>query len=382
MNLKRHLVAAALLLAVAAAACASQADREVTQEEASATASSLGLVPESFALSDRVSPSPTDEASTDATGTASDLSEDEQPGDEERIDPLDIDRPPGYAPFYSHPEQVVESSEDCVRPRKQLSLPPGEFADRYPVIQLAIEGRLQEAHAQDPTLDLEESVSDDILSPLVWALEMHCHELFDWLVDRDILEGDWMERFRYPGKAFWLVSALEYDNVHAVKVLLERGHDANALDGHGDTTRDGAGWPMLYFARSAEAVQLLLDAGADPNRDRFRAIDWFARNGDADIVELLYSLTDNPSTAIFQAIRRSAFSEWYTPEEHTYYVEKSLEVLRTLRSLGADINFPRPVQEGSDLMPEVTSAVDFAREWGSRGFDPAVIAFLEDWAAE
>lgn len=374
MTSTRHLIATAMLLASATAACANHPDREVTHEEASATASSLGLAPESFALSDRASPSATDEtaaAGTDDQTATAGMSEDEQPEDQQLNDPFDAYHP-------GPPENTVESSEDCLRPTYSFfEFTSDEISADYPVIQLAIEGRLQEAYERDSTLDLEEALPFELLTPLVWSINMHCYGLFDWLVDKGVLEGNWNERLLYPGAGFLLSRALWYQNNHALSVLLDHGHDPHGLDPNAsDTETEGENWPKLWEARNVEAAQLLLDAGADPDLDywRTKAIDVQAERGNAEIVELLFQLSENPSTAIFHAI--DASRHYYDPSSSTPDVEAQLEVLKTLKRLGADIDHPKPDTVG---YRQLRSASEYAR---SGDIDPAVIEFIEKWAAE
>lgn len=265
------------------------------------------------------------------------------PGDGDRSERLDP----------SETSMHVVASDDCRRSEHILYyFNRSHIIRNYPAVAAAIDGRLQDAYTEDPTLDLDEFIPEEHLNPLIWAIRMHCHELFDWLVDHGVLEGEWHRSQLvdpYPGGV--LIEALNVDNNHALPVLLEAGHNPNW---------DGGGFAMLDYARSAEAAELLLAAGADPNRELIdRPIDGAAAGGRAEVVKILYPLTDNPSTAIYHATS-----------------ESQIEVLKLLRDLGADIGYPLPQDHGG-ITPG-TTAVDLARKRS----DPAVIAFVEDWASD
>jgi len=264
---------------------------------------------------------------------------------------------------------VVEASDDCVRPRHLLRKFTRRYvADNYPVMDAAMNGRLQAEYARDPSLDLGQTIPEEYLNPLMWSITMHCHELLDWLVDHDILDGDWNARLLHPGSTALMAEALRVDNSYALTVLLANGHDPNTIDDHSS--------PMLDYALSAEAVEVLIAGGAEPNPEGgMTPLDVAARSGRAEVVEALYSLTDYPSTAIYQVIKEArARTYWRQP------IESLIGVLQTLKRLGADIDYPR-FEEVPGVPKSANSPIDFARQISGE-LDPAVIAFLEDWAAE
>lgn len=265
---------------------------------------------------------------------------------------------------------VVEASDDCVRPRHTLRRFTREYvANHFPVVDLAIRGLLPTAYAQDPTLDLEETIPEEALNPLLWSITMHCHDLLDWLVTMGMLEGEWNARLSYPGTGVLMIEALRVDNTHAVTVLLAHGHDPNASDHHE--------YPALHYANSAEAVEALITGGADPNPENdVRPIVVAARTGRPQVVEALYPLTDNPSTAIYDVIKEAdARGSWRQP------IEPLIEVLKTLKRLGADIHVQRP-EEVYGAPADAANPIDFAREYGGGRLDPRIMMFLEDWAGE
>jgi len=281
--------------------------------------------------------------------------------------------------------EIGGDSDDCTDP----PLPPSRLSrhlieEKYPVLDLAIRGLLPEAYAEDPTLDLYEHVSYSSgrrLSPVRWAIRRHCHELFDWLVGQGVLEGERAIEGWDPTPWHHTKQAAWADNLHALEVLLDREPDL-------DINEFGGVYspliPLLHEVRSVEAARLLLAAGADPNlrAPNDRAIDYQATLGNAEVVELLYPLTDSPSAAIYLVIdsahSRKGFGAYGGQVEPLLEL---LEVLVVLKRLGGDINVPPP--ENVYLWDtNASTPAEYARQYEDGALFPEVIAFVEDWAAE
>lgn len=274
------------------------------------------------------------------------------------------------------PDMIIEASDECLRRQYALSeITASQLLENYPVMAMVVNGTIQAAYGADTTLNLIEYIPEENLSPVLWAVRMRCHDLLDWLQDRNALGNPQDPSGSDRASSRAVRDALYLDNTYALALLLESGYDATA------PAYDG--FPLLHHALSSEAVEILTAAGADPNGQVWiaRPIDVAARTGRPEVVRALYPLTENPSTAIYFALMEATARSNWQGEIGQEDIGPTLDVLKTLRKRGADINYPRPAELGG-APPEVTSAVDFARYQIDQGMDPTFLAFIEDWASE
>ena len=117
-----------------------------------------------------------------------------------------------------------------------------------------------------------------------------------------------------------LEAAIEADDINLARKLASRGL--------GDpTARDSSGNPVLHFAKSAEMVDALLDAGLDPNAAEPEGRTLLMRTRDIEIARLLLEAGADPN-----ARTRNGFTPLMTQGD------APAEMIEVLLEAGADVH--------------------------------------------
>lgn len=90
-----------------------------------------------------------------------------------------------------------------------------------------------------------------------------------------------------------LLAAAREGRVDAIRSLLAGGTGVDVCDRDGQTPLNEAAWNG-----HAEAVQVLLEAGADPKRKNSRALDFAVRSGTAECVKVLLAAGADPNAGV------------------------------------------------------------------------------------
>jgi ankyrin len=232
------------------------------------------------------------------------------------------------------------------------------------IVDAAMNGDLKAVRAlvrQAADLD---AAQPDGMTALHWAVQRRDHEMMTVLLEA----GAKPDPSNRTGARPLYLAAINADAA-AIARLLDAGEDANAV-----LTAEGETVLMLTaYTGNRDAVQLLLDRGADPNVQQFRgqtALMWAAAEGHADVVELLLARGADPALSSAASTKQ----ERRPPGGMTALIFASrqgkLEAALALLDGGADID-----QAGADstsplLIAVVNGHYDLASMLIERGANP------------
>jgi ankyrin len=232
------------------------------------------------------------------------------------------------------------------------------------IVDAAMNGDLKAVRALARQAADLDGAHPDGMTALHWAVQRRDLEMMSVLLEG----GAKPDPINRTGARPLYLAAINADAA-ALARLLDAGEDANAV-----LTAEGETVLMLTaYTGNRDAVQLLLDRGADPNMQQFRgqtALMWAAAEGHADVAELLLARGADPALSSAASTK----PERRPPGGMTALIFASrqgkLEAARALLDGGADAD-----QAGADntsplLIAVVNGHYDLASMLIERGADP------------